>query len=286
LDSLGGLAVEKKFEYSYRTFAEEDESAVKGLVKAAFPSFLKGDFWVWKYRLNPEFDSNMVVVAERDGRIVGCNHWLVRDLKLSGDLKVKASLGGDVVVSPEDRGHGVGKALLRFFRTSKVFKEKGIILTYMFAEPDLSRRLYRPAVGYVAAPDSTTMYTKSLNCRRIGEKIQLINEAIQSRNELQRELKGLKMRILFRLRGAPAFSVNLASNRVNLDEGDFDSADAIVEGDLPLFSSAIEGKIGVSSLAKAVLTRKLRIKKGKLKILKLFKIFKLFKIALSSNVKP
>ena len=275
--------MKEKFEYYYRKFAEGDEPAVIKLVNEAFPNFLEGDFWVWKYRLNPDFDPSLVVVAEKDGQVVGCNHWLVRDFKLSGYLKVKASLGADITVRPEHRGHGVGKALLRFFRVSEAFKEKGVILTYMFADRDLGRRLYGPAVGYVVAPNSTTMYKKFLNCQRVKERFQLVNEAIQSRKGLQTELNGLNMRILFRLRGAPVFSINLASNQVDLVEGELDGADAIVEGDFPLFSSAMEGKGGTSGLIKALLTRKLRVKKGKWKIFKLFKVFKVFKLALSNR---
>ena len=273
--------MKEEIEYSYRKFVQADETVLIKLVKEGFPDFLEGNFWVWKYKLNPDFDPSLVVVAEKDGQVVGCNHWLVRDFKLSRCLKVKASLGADIIVRPEHRGHGVGKALLKFFRTSKAFKEKGAILTYMFADRDLGKRLYGPAVGYVAAPNSTTMYMKFLNCRRLKEKFQLINEAIESRKELQRELDGLNMRIVFRLRGAPAFSINLASNQIDLVEGELETADAIVEGDFPLFSSAMEGKRGASGLIKALLTRKLKVKKGKLKVFKLFKVFKVFKLALS-----
>lgn len=275
----------KKLEYSYRKFAEADEPELINLVKKAFPSFLKGNFWVWKYKLNPNFDPSLVVVAEKDGQVVGCNHWLARDFKLSADLKVKASLGGDIIVSPEHRGHKVGKALLSFFRTSKAFKEKGIILTYMFADPALSRRFHQPAVGYVSAPDSTTTYTKFLNSRRLTEKFQVVNDAIQSRSDLQQKINGLNMRILFRLRGAPVFSINLADKRVEFAEGDLESPDTVIEGDFTLFSSAIEGKVGLSGLVNCLLTRKLKITKGKLKIFSLFKVFKVFKIAWSLNVK-
>ncbi len=274
--------MDKKAEYSYRTFVDDDAPAVMNLVHKAFPSFLGGNFWVWKYLSNPNFDPTLVVIAEKDGKVVGCNHWLLRNFKISNELTVKAALGGDIVVAPQHRGQGVGKGLLRFLRSSKAFGEKGVILTYMFADPKLNRRLYKPAVGYVFTPDSTTVYSKYLNTRRMKERFLKINEVIQSKPDLQNELEGLTLRMMFRLRGSPIFSIVLASNQVDFVEGELETADVIIEGDFPLFSNVVEGLVGLDLLAKSLLMRKLRIKKGKMKIFKLFKVLKTFKNALST----
>lgn len=276
----------EKLEYSYRRFAKEDEPAIQQLIKDAFPPTqsnlwfwlshmrMQDTYWVWKYKLNPDFDPSLVVVAERDGQIVGCNHWLVRDFKLSISLKVKASLGADVVVHPKHRGRGVGKELLKFLRETKTFKENRAIIAYMFTDPNLNRYLYGPTLGYVAAPYSTTRYKKFLNCRRLREELQLINSAIQAREELQRELKRLDMSILFRLRGSPAFSLVLTHNQIDLVEKELENTDFLIEGNSSLFYSALEGRIGTSSLVKALLTRKLKVRKGKWKALKLIKAFR------------
>lgn len=251
------------------------------LVHKAFPGFMNGNFWTWKYLLNPNFDPSLVVVAEKDGKVVGCNHWLPRDFKISSNLHLNASLGGDIVVAPEHRGQGIGKGLLKFLRDSKAFEEKGVILTYMFAEPELSKRLYRSAVGYVSAPDSTTVYIKYLKPRLLKEKFISINAALQSRADLQEEIKNLTLRMMFRLRGAPTFSVVLSSNQVDFIEGNLENPDVIIEGNFTLFSSAVEGMLGFTSLVKALLTGKLSIKKGKLKIFKLVKVLKIFRKAVT-----
>jgi len=270
-------------EYSYRQFLESDEPAVIRLVKNTFPGFLKGDFWVWKYRSNPDFDPSLVVVAEKNGEVVGCNHWLVRDLKLSSSLEVRAALGADVVVHPEHRGHGIGTQLLRFLRLSRAFKKKGIVISYMFGNPKLSKRFYKPAAGYVAAPNSTITYKKLLNCRELKEEFQRVNDLIKSRKELQTKLEGLKMRVLFRLKGAPNFTINIKSEGVYLEEGKGENPDVVVEGSLPLFSSMMEAKKGGWGLAKAWLTGKLKIRKGLLKAFKILKAFKVFQLAFREN---
>ena len=274
--------MDKKSGYTYRTFVEDDAPAVMNLVHKAFSSFLGGNFWVWKYLSNPSFDPTLVVIAEKDGEVVGCNHWLLRNFKISNELTLKASLGGDIVVAPEHRGHGVGKGLLKFLRTSKAFSEKGVVLTYMFADPKLNKGLYKPAVGYVFTPDSTTVYSKYLNTRRMKEKFLKINEGLQSKPDLQNELDCMTLRMMFRLRGCPTFSVVLASKQVDFVEGELENADVIIEGEFPLFSNVVEGLVGSDLLVKSLLRRKLRIKKGKMKIFKLFKALKTFKTALST----
>ena len=109
--------------------------------------------WFWKYRLNPNFDNSLVVIAEKDGKLVGSNYWLLRDLKLSSNTQVKAALGADIAVHPDYRGQGIGTELIRFPRLSGAFKEKGILVSYMFGRPELNKRFYSPAAGYIVAPN-------------------------------------------------------------------------------------------------------------------------------------
>ena len=93
----------------------------------------------------------------------------------------------------------------------------------MFADPALSKHLYQPTVGYIFAPDSTTTYTKFLTSRMLKEKFQLVNNAIQSRSNLQQHINGLNMRILFRLNGAPVFSLNLVDKQLEFFEGELEN---------------------------------------------------------------
>lgn len=273
----------QKTEYSYTTLTEEDEAQVANIAKDTFTEFLNGDFWMWKYKANPDFDPSLVVVAKKDGEIVGCNHWLLRDLKISCSLILKAALGADIAVHPDHRGQGIGKTLLRFLRSPEVFRKRGVIISYMFARPELSKRLYSPAVGYVLAPNSTKTYTKKLKCNELKQRIQLINHVINSRRELHARIEKMNFNALFRLRGAPPFVIEMTSNGVNLREEELKETDMIVEGNFSLFVSALEGKRGIGSLIKAWLTGEIKVKKGMLKILKLFRVFKLMKLALKEK---
>jgi len=49
------------------------------------------------------FDPCLVAIAEENGKIVGCNHWLLRDIKVSSSSVGSAILSGDLAVHPNHR---------------------------------------------------------------------------------------------------------------------------------------------------------------------------------------
>lgn len=263
-----------------REFRNGDQVALQELLKKVFPVFKENDLWFWKYRLNPDFDESLVVVAEKDGELVGSNYWLSRDLKLSSDLQVKAALGADVAVRPDLRGEGIGRELLRFPRTSAAFKEKGILLSYMFSSLELTSRFHSPTAGYTTAPVGTVVFRKLLNCQELKAKFQEIDEAINSDDQMKEQLRKLDMCISFRLIGAPEFSVHIGPENVCLEEGKTEKSDVIIEGNLPL-SSLVFGGASLGDLVKSWITGKTKIKRGILHIFKLRKAFMLFQAAVS-----
>src|SRR3989304_2637269 len=133
---------------------------VKKLVKNAFNDFLEGAYWDWKYKLNPLFDQSLVMVAEEQGSIIGCNHWLLKDFKLSPSLETKAALCGDLVVHPDHRNKGVGKALLYSLRVSGVEHREKPSISFMFANPSLAKSFHEPAGGYIPGINETVYYHK------------------------------------------------------------------------------------------------------------------------------
>ena len=148
-----------------------------------------------------------MIIAEKDEKIVGCNHWLARELKLSNRLNIKAALAGDLLVNPEHRGCGVAAELLRKMRSPQIIKKNGLALTYMFAPLKLNNRLYEPVAGYIAAPNSTCTYRKMFNCKQLKEKISRLDSAIKQKSDLKEKLANLQMTVLFKLTGSPPFSL-------------------------------------------------------------------------------
>jgi len=139
-----------------------------------------------------------VVVAENNGEVVGCNHWLPRNLKLSSSLKVKAMLAADIAVRADYQRNGVGKSLMLFLRSSGDLKEKKASIICMFANPKLSKSFHTPTGRYVPAPDKTVSYYKVLmNWKKLREHIDFLNEV---KYEALKKSK-VKLRVLFKISG-------------------------------------------------------------------------------------
>lgn len=262
-----------------RAFNDKDEGYVKELVENTFRGFLNGKYWDWKYKLNPNFDSSLVAVAEKNGKIVGCNHWLLRELKISGSTEVKAVLGADIAVSPDYRGRGIGKSLLLFLRSSQAIRDKGVILSYMFADPNLSKRFYKPVAGYISAPTTTVSYFKLLSWRKLKDRIKILNEKIEKERFEKFDLK-----IRFHLFGAPQLLLELNKNGVRVSERNFKNANVTIISDLSTLSILKEKKNRKRNLMRALLTGKLKIKGSFFSLFRFYRSFWLIEEIFSEKI--
>jgi predicted N-acetyltransferase YhbS len=247
-------------DYVVRAFRHEDEEQVKLLVKNAFGDFLDGDFWVWKYKLNPEFNPSLIMVAEKKGEIIGCNHWLLKNFKLSPTLETKAILAADVAVLPEHRSKGVGTSLLRSLRSSEFVRSKKPSLTYMFANPSLAKHFHIPAGGYVPAPDKTVSYFKILNWKKFAECASLLNAQIAS-GKFKHRLSKFKLSVLFKISDTPPLNFSMSEKGIVVGEKEQNSkVDVTVTGNLSTFQKVRMAKKRQRAVFKALLMMKLRVR--------------------------
>lgn len=264
-----------------RLFKSEDEEDVKRLVEEAFPNFLGGKYWDWKYKRNSDFNPSLLIaVAEKDGKIVGCNHWIPRRFKISSSKSVAAALGADITVSPEYRRRGIGKALLLFLRSPQIIKEKGIVLSYMFADPRLGEWLYKPVAGYVQVPTSTVSYLKLLSWKKLRENVKVVNERLKE----ERRLPKASLKIMFKIFGAPRLFLELGKDGVKVSEKEFGKADVTIVSDLSTLSEIKEKKGRARDLLKALFTRKLKVKGGVFNVFKLYRSLWLIKAIFSGKI--
>lgn len=263
-----------------RTIRKEDDEAVRGLVKSTFGRFLSGNFWDWKYLRNPSFDRSFVAVAENDGKIVGCNHWLLRRFKLSDSVVVDGVLAADIAVNPEYRNRGVGRALMNLLRSQHGGKK--LALMYMFANPELRKHFHTPIGGYITAPSGTVLYTKILNWNKVKRNVAVFNEKVKP-GEFGDKLAKVNLTVVFRVRGAPPLCLHVDGRGVDADVSD-ERADVTISGDVATLSKIKGEEIGVWKLVGLVLTGKLKFKGGLRKMLTVYRNMWVFREILSGKI--
>ena len=267
------LLMSEKQGYSCRSLRCEDEEKVRLLIKNCFDDFLEGEFWNWKYKLNPDFNSNLVAVAESNGEIIGCNHWLLKNFKLSPFLRTKAILGADIVVDPKYRSKGVGRKLLASLRASEVVKTDRPSIIYIFADPSLAKHFHTPAGGYVPAPDKTVFYFKILNWNKLKANAQILNEKISAGN-FKDKLSDFHLNITFKISDAPPLSISMTERGVIVDrktDASKRDADITISADLATLQQVGAKQKRLRNVFKALLTRKLSVKGSLLNLLTLYR---------------
>jgi predicted N-acetyltransferase YhbS len=247
--------------FSCRTFRKEDEAAVQHLVETTFSSsILGGEFWNWKYLQNPGFDPALLAVAEKDGEIIGCNHWLQRRFRITSSKEVDCVLGADIAVIPECRKMGVGRALLQFLRTTNAPRKYPLM--YMFANPKLRKRFHTPVSGYVPAPYGTVCYTKILNWKKVKQKASAFNEAV-SAGKFGKKLSDVDLGVLFKVESAPPLVLHVGEDGVDVYEKEETinrRTDVVIAGDVTTLSG-LKGKEGdLRKMLTALLTGRMKIR--------------------------
>jgi len=247
-----------------RFFEDGDRVEVTKIVTNAFDS-LNEDLWLWKYLGNPNFDESLVFIAENNGKVIGCMHYLPRELKITRTLKVKGALGADLAVHRDYRQRGIGSSMLKFSRSSKALEKKGIILTYGFVGYRRAK-FYGRNIDSIIIPLSTTKYKKFFNTSPIEErlsKIEILNRSVKA-----------DMDVLFRLRGFPSFTLRIENGKISVDKGETLNPDVTVEGDPYFLESLYDGDKGILNIIRGILKGKIKIRGSLRKILSFYKIIK------------
>ena len=258
-----------KTEYNVRIFQAADAENVIALIKRTFG--FSEEFWTWKHLSYPDFTPSSIIVAEKNGQIMGTSSWIPRDLKLSGELTVKSALGGDTAVATDYRGQGVGTNIMKLFYEELI--KSGVLVTTGFATRQVAQKFYAP-LGSILMRDSTTNYTKYLNCNQWKKKILSANAKSEA---LRKELGRKEFSIKFDLHGAPPFTLAIKDGKISLEEYS-DSRPAktnvTIHAQLSYLTPFFQGEKGIFDLLKLVAGRKMKTKGVLRNSIMLFRVFK------------
>jgi GNAT superfamily N-acetyltransferase len=265
--------------YKYRLFSPQDSDAVRELVRVAFPNFLGGTFWDWKHFNNPWFDPSIVAIAENDSEIVGCSHWLQRDLKIGRNLVVGSLLTCDLSVKPDQRGRGIARELLLQRRTREIFRKRGIVVNYDFADPKLAKKLYTPLLGYTRVGLAVRRFVKVLNWKPL---VEFVSREETAEVLLKRfpKLRDLDLSICLKSKSAPSLTLCFKNGEIGASENKPSNVHIVVEADLSELIAVFGAKHVRTWLLKALFERKIKLKGKPSKLYQVYRNFSLLKTVL------
>lgn len=145
-----------------RTYRPGDETAILALLNEVFAAGW-GDLRQWraKHSHRAAFDPSEIVLAEREGVLIGCLHSAMFPVRIAPGAAVLAAVDGDLAVRPGARGSGVAELL--YAASSELLRQRGVALRCGYANPDVGVHFYRRVLGYVSGFDRTVAYNKTLN---------------------------------------------------------------------------------------------------------------------------
>ena len=112
----------------------KDAEGIRAVHLAAFPTAAEADL---VERLRDDLDSQVSLVAEQSGEVVG--HVMLSRMTVSGDGRQWRALGlGPVAILPGAQGGGVGSDLIR--GALAIAKATGEELVFVLGDPDYYRR--------------------------------------------------------------------------------------------------------------------------------------------------
>lgn len=244
--------------YSLRRLTAKDEDEAMKLLKTTINC--SSESWVWKYKLNPDFNPSFGAVVVNNEKFVGCAYWLPRHLKIFNSAAVGAVLGADLAVQPEHRGRGLSRALISF--EDKILEKSDILISYGLVDPKLVERVHGPTLGLVNITTSTSVYRKYFDCSVIRKQVSSLNKIIESDRKQRAKLAEMNVGILFRLTGFPPFLIKIGPDRIYVKEDSLSNpapAHLKIEGDTGVLVSFIKDRAKIINLIKALLTGKIKI---------------------------
>lgn len=105
-DATGGSTADAADGYTVRPFDPDDVDALLDLYRDVFGGDPDREWFAWKYGENPYADGPPVVVADRDGALVGARPFFALPMRVAGEERL-ALQPADAMVHPDHRRRGL-----------------------------------------------------------------------------------------------------------------------------------------------------------------------------------
>ena len=256
----------KDGEYTVRTYKEGDDDQIKSLLALHYNAAVIEN-WDWRVKKDPYFDPDGIIIAEKDGKMVGITSFSIVDLKMGDTATVKACVGNYVVVvHPEHRMRGIYTQIHR--RAYEYSLSKGAVVYINNLGGLILDKIQRPVFGRapIYKVDVDRWYKTIDAYKIIKSGISILNHTIEQEG-LNEEIKNYRMHVLI-LTQEGVFNL-FSDDRgfFTVERGKIINPDIVIEGD---FVSFIEAKSSKLALFKLLLKRKLKVRGNIRKLIKLY----------------
>jgi len=167
-----------------------EAKVVSSMVDDSF-RYYGGPYWHWKYARS-DGPPAVVIVADIEGEIVGCGHYLELPYSLGEKGTTQGLAMGDLLVRPDSRGQGISSQVSRQGRSIAIGARPNAAIVVMFTR-ELGSHL-RNLIGYTDVNADVDRWSKRLTWRR-----QLHKLAEESGNFVERHQKLSGVDHIFRL---------------------------------------------------------------------------------------
>jgi len=175
---------------------DPEADAVSSMVDESF-RYYGGPYWRWKYARS-DGPPEVVIVADVDGEVVGCGHYLELPYSLGESGVTRGLAMGDLLVRPDRRGQGISTQISRQGRNIAIQTRPKAAIVVMFTR-ELGSHL-RNLIGYTHVDADVNQWSKRLTWSRQLEQL-----STESANLVKRHGKLASVDHVFRLEldGAP-----------------------------------------------------------------------------------
>ncbi len=201
-----------------------EATIVSSMIDDTF-EYYGGPYWTWKYR-DDGSPQSLIVVADVDGAIVGCEHHIEVEYSLGQSGSVEGTVVGDILVKTDRRGERIATRMSTEGRAMARDLWSDAVIAVMF-----TRTLgdyYRKLLGYACVPTDITRWMKQLHWDR---QLARLDHEAHALLEKHPRLAHVDHRVRLEIAGAPPLEFRVSRDGFVADTESAVKADFVVRID-------------------------------------------------------
>lgn len=155
-------AIQEKM--TLRSYSGHEELRILEFLNLCYGDWGNLNEWKWRNVKYPTFKKDNIVIAELDGRIIGCGALFFRNLHIPGTNGLRTATLGDAAVHPKYRGKGIYSRITHETRIP-IATSKGAALLFLHTQKESVTHKANRKRGFIEI--HYPVYIKIINARKV-----------------------------------------------------------------------------------------------------------------------